>query len=37
MNLQKAYELDIAREKLGNTIEEIIHYQPSEIVRSVTK
>ena len=24
MNLQKAYELDIAREKLGNTLEEII-------------
>ncbi|MBE9261582.1 HigA family addiction module antidote protein [Microcystis sp. LEGE 00066] len=27
MNLQKAYELDIAREKLGNTFEEIIPYQ----------
>lgn len=27
MNLQKAYELDIAREKLGNTLEEIIPYQ----------
>ncbi len=27
MNLQKAYELDLAREKLGNTLEEIIPYQ----------
>jgi addiction module HigA family antidote len=27
MNLQKVYELDIAREKLGNTLEEIIPYQ----------
>ncbi|MFM7792468.1 MAG: HigA family addiction module antitoxin [Microcystis panniformis] len=27
MNLQKAYELDIAREKLGNTLAEIIPYQ----------
>ncbi|MBC1196610.1 MAG: HigA family addiction module antidote protein [Microcystis aeruginosa L211-07] len=27
MNLQKEYELDIAREKLGNTLEEIIPYQ----------
>ena len=27
MNLQKAYELDIAREKLGNPLEEIIPYQ----------
>ena len=27
MNLQKAYELDIAREKLGNTLEKIIPYQ----------
>jgi antitoxin HigA-1 len=27
MNLQKAYELDIARENLGNTLEEIIPYQ----------
>ncbi|MFM6064468.1 MAG: HigA family addiction module antitoxin [Microcystis panniformis] len=27
MNLQKAYELDIAREKLGNNLEEIIPYQ----------
>jgi antitoxin HigA-1 len=26
INLQKAYELDIAREKLGNTLEEIIPY-----------
>lgn len=28
MNLQKAYELDVAKEKLGNTLEEIIPYQP---------
>jgi len=27
MNLQKAYELDLAREKLGNTLEKIIPYQ----------
>jgi addiction module HigA family antidote len=27
MNLQKVYELDIAREKLGNTLEKIIPYQ----------
>lgn len=27
MNLQKAYELDVAREKLGNSLEEIIPYQ----------
>jgi plasmid maintenance system antidote protein VapI len=27
MNLQKAYELDVVREKLGNTLEEIIPYQ----------
>jgi addiction module HigA family antidote len=27
MNLQKAYELDIAREKFGNPLEEIIPYQ----------
>lgn len=28
MNLQKAYELDVAREDLGNMLEEIIPYQP---------
>lgn len=28
LNLQKAYELDVAGEKLGNTLEEIIPYQP---------
>jgi antitoxin HigA-1 len=28
MNLQKAYELDVARENLGNMLEEIIPYQP---------
>jgi antitoxin HigA-1 len=28
MNLQKAYELDVARENLGNILEEIIPYQP---------
>jgi addiction module HigA family antidote len=27
MNLQKAYELDVARENLGNRLEEIIPYQ----------
>ncbi|WOB67152.1 HigA family addiction module antitoxin [Microcystis aeruginosa] len=27
MNLQKAYELDVARENLGNKLEEIILYQ----------
>ncbi|MEG3436709.1 HigA family addiction module antitoxin [Pannus brasiliensis CCIBt3594] len=27
MNLQKAYELDVARENLGNKLEEIIPYQ----------
>ena len=27
MNLQKAYELDIARRKLGNSLEEIVPYQ----------
>jgi addiction module HigA family antidote len=27
MNLQKAYELDVARENLGNMLEEIIPYQ----------
>jgi plasmid maintenance system antidote protein VapI len=28
MNLQKAYELDVARDNLGNRLEEIIPYQP---------
>jgi antitoxin HigA-1 len=28
MNLQKAYELDVARENLANILEEIIPYQP---------
>jgi antitoxin HigA-1 len=28
MNLQKAYELDVARENLGNILEEIIPYRP---------
>lgn len=32
MNLQKAYELDVARENLGNMLEEIIPYQHTQVL-----